>query len=530
MATPPASDRSLTSPADLGLSSKQVEVLALLMQGKSNKAICRVLALAEPTVKYHITTILKALKVTNRTEAVLVIGKLGWKLPPAGERTSVADARGARELSASRPNVSASPMQAEKPLASVEQASLALPDKPSIVVLPFGNLSSDPDQDYFADGIVEDITIALGHLPWLFVIGSSSAFTYKNRPVDLRQVGKELGVRYALRGSVRKENNRVRITAQLADTSHGGQLWAEGLEGELDQIFDLQNRVAAQVRTMISPTLRSEEIERARRKPTEILTAYDLYLRALPIYRENLAQNREALRFLYRAIEIDPTYGAAHGLAAWCYDIQMYFGWIPSSDPGIKEGARLAYLAAERGKGDSEALWMAAHALFILAGDLELAFSVIKKALSLNMNSPNAWWVSGAVHNFLGQYETALEHAAHARRLSPLEPLAINYWMPTALANFFIGRYEEARDAADRALGEHIDFPPALRVKIASCGLLGRIEEGHDCVKRLLRVNPDATITALRAYYEPRLRRNPQGLESYLQGLRLSGLPDREPS
>ncbi len=524
MATPPASDRSPTSPADLGLSSKQVEVLALLMQGKSNKAICRALALAEPTIKYHIRTILKALKVTNRTEAVLAVGKLGWRLSPAGERTMIADADGAGVLSANRPNGSASRMQAEK------QTSLAIPDKPSIVVLPFANLSGDPGQDDFADGIVEDITIALGRLPWLFVIGSSSAFVYKNRPADLRQLGKELGVRYALRGSVRKENNRVRITAQLADTTHGRQLWADGLEGELDQIFELQNRVAAQVRTMISPALRSEEIERARRKPTEILTAYDLYLRALPIHRENLAQNREALRFLHRAIEIDPTYGAAHGLAAWCYDVQMYFGWIPSSDPAIKEGARLAYLAVETGQGDSEALWMAAHALFILAGDLELAFSVIKKALSLNINSPNAWWVSGAVHNFLGQYETALEHAAHARRLSPLEPLAIYYWMPTALANFFLGRYQEARDAADRALGEHIDFPPALRVKIASCGLLGRIEEGHDCVKRLLRVNPAATVAALRAYYEPRLRRNPQGLESYLQGLRLSGLPEGVPS
>lgn len=277
---------------------------------------------------------------------------------------------------------------------------------------------------------------------------------------------------------------------------------------------------------MISPALRSEEIERARQKPTENLTAYDLYLRALPIHRESFAQNQEALPLLYRAIELDPTYGAAYGLAAWCYDLQKMFGWIPSSDPGTEEGVRLAHLAAETGKNDSEALWMAAHALFILTGELELALSVIKKAISLNPNSPNAWWVSGAVHNFLGEYETALEHAARARRLSPREPLAFIHWMPTALANFFAGRYREAMDAADKSLSEYADYPPALRVKIATCGLLGHIEEGRNCVKRLLHVNPGATVAGLRAYYEARLLRNPSGLETYLEGLRLCGLPD----
>jgi adenylate cyclase len=208
----------------------------------------------------------------------------------------------------------------------------------------------------------------------------------------------------------------------------------------------------------------------------------------------------------------------------------MFFGWISASDSGLKEGVRLAHLAAETGTNDSEALWMSAHALFILAGELEFALSVINKAISLNPNSPNAWWVSGAVHNFLGQHETALEHAARARRLSPFEPLACMHWMPTALANFFAGRYEEARDAADRSLGEHAGYPPALRVKIASCGLLGRFEEGRDCVERLLRINPDATVAALRTYYQPRLRRNPHGLETYLKGLRLSGLPEGKPA
>jgi len=413
-----------------------------------------------------------------------------------------------------------------QPTRAAEPTTLALPNKPSIVVLPLANLSGDANQDYFADGMAEEITIALGRLPWLFVIGSSSALTYKGRTVDIRRVRTELGVRYALTGSVRKDGSRVRVTAQLIDTSHGGQIWADAFEEELIGIFDLQDRVAAHVRTMISPTLRSEEIERARSKPTENLTAYDLFLRALAIHREDFAQNEEALRLLHRAIQLDPGYGAAYGLAAWCYDLQKMFGWVPASDPRIEEGVRLAHLAAETGRNDSEALWMAAQALFLLSGELDLALSVINRAIKLNPNSPNAWWVSGAVHNFLGEYDVALEHAARARRLSPLEPLAFIHWMPTALAHFFAGRYQDAADAADRSLGEHANYPPALRLKVATCGLLGRIEEGRNWVKRLLAVNPDATVAGLRAYYQSRLWRNPSGLETYLKGLRLCDLPE----
>jgi TolB-like protein len=407
---------------------------------------------------------------------------------------------------------------------------LPLPDKPSIVVLPFANLSGDPGQEYFTDGMVEDITIALGRLPWLFVIGSSSAFTYKSRSVDLRQVGSELGVRYALSGSVRKEGSRVRITTQLTDTSHGGQVWADGFEGEIDNVFDMQDRVAAQVRAMISPALRSEEIERARRKPTDNLTAYDLYLRALPIHRESFTQNQEALRLLYRAIELDPGYGAAYGLAAWCYDLQRLFGWILPTSPEIKEGVRVARLAAETGRNDSEALWMAAHALVLLEGEPELARPLVERAILLNPNSPNGWWVSGSVHNHLGEYEVALSHLARARRLSPLDPLAFSHWITTAAGCFFAGRYQEAVDAANRSLlSERPDFAAALRFKIAACGLLGDIAEGHEAVQSLLRVNPEATVAVLRTYLEHTVRRHPGVLETYLKGLRLSGLPEGEP-
>ena len=532
MATHATGDRSAASPANLGLSGKQVDVLALLMQGKSNKAICRALDLAEPTVKYHVTTILKALKVANRTEAVLAVGKLGWKLPPAAEGTGSAEIGGAKESATSRPDLASGPsVQSDKSQVDGQQPTLTLPDKPSIVVLPFSNLSGDTGQDYFVDGMVEDITIALGRLPWLFVIGSSSAFTYKSRAVDIRKVGSELGVRFALRGSVRKENNRVRVTAQLTDTSHGGQVWGDSFEGELDNIFELQDRVAAQVRTMISPALRAEELERARQKPTENLTAYDLYLRALPIHRENFAQNQDALRYLRRAIEFDPGYAAAYGLAAWCHDLQKLFGWVSPTDPGIEEGVRLAHIAAEIGKNDSEALWMAAHAMVLLAGEPELARPLIDRAISLNPNSPNSWWVSGTVRNHLGEYEIALEHLARARRLSPLEPLAFAHWTSTAVGYFFAGRYQEALEATERSLSERADFPPALRIKIASCGLLGRLDEGRDCVERLLRVNPDTTMATLKTYYEPLTGHHPRSFETYLKGFRLcGGLPEGKPS
>jgi len=413
---------------------------------------------------------------------------------------------------------------------TARQPGLALPDKPSIVVLPFTNLSGDPSQDYFADGMVEDITIALGRLPWLFVIGSASAFTYKNRAFDLRQVGSDLGVRYVLMGSVRKEGSRVRIIAQLTDASHGGYIWADRFEGELDSVFAMQDQVAAHVSSMITPALRTEEIERARRKPTENLTAYDLFLRALPLYRESFAQNQEALRLLYRAIELDPSYGAAYGLAAVCHFWQKVLGWIPPTDPCLMEGVRLAHLAARNGINDSEALWMAAQALTTLAGELDVALGLIEKAISLNPNSSNAWAVSATINGYMGDNETALEHLARARRLNPLEFPFVNYWSAVAHIHFLATQFEEVVRTADKALMEHANTLPALRMKIAACGVLGRIEEGRDSVARLLALVPETTVASLKAHYEPVLRRNPHGLETYLKGLRLSGLPEGEPS
>lgn len=487
---------------ELGLTGRRADVLALMMQGKSNKEICRALDLAEPTVKKHVTAILKALNVGNRTEAVIAVGKLS-----------------AAKLQQITPQIT--------PRA---ESAHGLPDKPSIVVLPFANLSGDASQGYFAEGIVEDISIALGRFSWLFVIASSAVSVYKGRALDLRQVGMELGVRYALCGSIRKDSSRVRIVVQLTDTSTGAHLWADQMEGTLDNIFEMQDRVASQVAAEITPALWSVEIERAQHKPTENLSAYDLYLRALPRYRSSLAENREALKLLHKAIGIDPSYSTAYGFAARCYQVQKLFGWVPPVDPQLNEGIRLARLAAEIGKRDSEALWLAGFVLAQLAGEVEHGLALIEKSVSLNPNSANAWIACSYVRGYLGDSDRALEHFSRAQRLNPLDSMHQSLWNAAAWAHFCGGRYEEAADAIDKALNAWPTYAPALRMKVATSGLLGRTEAARDHVQRLLAVHPAESVDWMRAFWQAPLRCQPSILAKILEGARLSGLPEGEPT
>jgi TolB-like protein/class 3 adenylate cyclase len=415
------------------------------------------------------------------------------------------------------------------PRASIKPA-LALPDKPSIAVLPFTNLSGDPEQDYFADGIVEDIITALSRVHWLFVIARNSSFTFKGKAVDVKTVGRELGVRYVLEGSVRKASNRVRITGQLVDALTGAHIWADHFDGALDDIFDLQDRVTASVVGVIEPKLRHAEMERARRKPTESLDAYDLYLRALAQFDVSFEGASEALRLLYRAIEIDPQYAAPYGLAARCYLYQKASGSLSPSDRALAdralaEGIRLAKLAASLGKDDPETLWMAGRALTHLSGDLEGGIALIDRALTLNPNSANAWRASGLARAFLGDTELAIAHLERSVRLSPLDALAYLGSLGFALAHFMAGRYEEASAWCDKTLHERPDFPPALRMKAATCGLLGRPEEGRAWVERLLTVIPNTTVRSVRLYYSVTMRK-PGCLEAFLDGLRKAGLPE----
>jgi adenylate cyclase len=262
-------------------------------------------------------------------------------------------------------------------------APLPLPDKPSLAVLPFQNMSGDPEQEYFADGMVEEITTAIARLPWLFVIARNSSFTYKGKPVDVKQVARELGVRYVLEGSVRKAANRVRITGQLIDATTGAHIWADRFDGALDDIFELQDQVASSVAGAIEPKLRQSEIERASRKPTVNLTAYDLYLPAMPrscrYTEEGLA---EAVVLARQALAIDPSYAPAAAMVGFCRGLQRMQGWGVLSDEDIGEACRLARRALEAERGNAGTIWQAAWTLFFLAGEAAMAAAALDRALA----------------------------------------------------------------------------------------------------------------------------------------------------
>ena len=402
--------------------------------------------------------------------------------------------------------------------------SLALPDKPSIAVLPFENMSGDREQDYFADGIVEDIITALSRFRSLFVIARNSSFTYKGRPVDVKQVGRELGVRYVLEGSVRKAANHVRITGQLVDAVTGAHLWADRFDGALDDIFDLQDQVTTSVVGAIAPKLEQAEIERAKRKPTESLDAYDYYLRGMASFHKLTREaNDAALRLFYRAIELDPDFASAHGMAAWCYAWRKTNSWETDRVQAIAETARLARRAAALGMDDAVALAAGGFALAYNGGDIDDGGAMTDQALVLNPNLATAWLLSGRVKQILGEYEMAIEHCARAMRLSPLDPLVFVAHGVIAGAHLFVGRYDEASSWAEKALRERPNFVAAARVAAASHALAGRPEQAQKAMARLRQLDPALRVSNLRDVVA--LRR-PEDMARYAEGLRKAGLPE----
>jgi TolB-like protein len=399
------------------------------------------------------------------------------------------------------------------------------PDKPSIAVLPFQNMSGDPEQDYFADGMVDDITTALSHFKALFVIARNSSFTYKGRAVDVKVVGRELGVRYVLEGSVRKAANRVRITGQLVDTATGAHLWANRFDGGLSDIFDLQDQVTESVVGAIAPAVEKAEIERAKRKPTESLDAYSLYLRGLARFYPFTSRqaNGEALRLFNSAIELDPDFASAYGRAALCYVMAKNNGWISVTANEIAEVKRLAQRAVELGKDDAIALAASGFALAFNVHDLEAA-GLIDRALVLNSNLAEAWLYGGWVKNWLGEPEAAIERFARAMRLSPLDPLAIAMRSGTAHAHFFLGRYDEAASWAAMALQDNPDDQPGLRIASASNAMAGRPEQAHEAIARLRQLNPALRVSTLKDMRGP--YRRAEDLSRLEEGLRQAGLPE----
>ena len=396
-----------------------------------------------------------------------------------------------------------------------ETPALPLPDKPSIAVLPFANMSGDPEQEYFADGMVEEIITALSRIKWLFVIARNSSFTYKGRPVDVKLIGRELGIRYVLEGSVRKAGGRVRIAAQLIDAVSGTHLWADRFDGSLQDVFELQDQVATGVAGVIEPTLQAAEIRRAAERPTHDLTAYDLYLRALPhLYSWQRERNALALDLLGKAIERDPRYGTALALAGWSYAQLHVNGWTEDPEQDGRKGIDFARRALQISPDDPDVLATAAFVLSYFGEDIDVALGFVDHCLALNPSFARGWFVSGVLRLFAGQPDVALEHFNTFLRLSPRDRPAF-YWTSVANALFFNRRFDEAVPKLLASLEQVPTFALTYRL-LASCyAHMGRLDDARGVIERL-RVMTSAVVPNAIPY------RNAEHRELFLSGLRLA--------
>jgi len=384
-------------------------------------------------------------------------------------------------------------------VAGPARPNLPLPDKPSIAVLPFTNLSGDPEQDYFADGMVEDIITGLSRIKWIFVIARNSSFAYRGKAMDLKQVGRELGVRYVLEGSVRKSGDRVRITAQLIDTGTGTHIWADHYDRALDDIFAVQDELTISVVGVIEPTLRKAEIERARRKRPDSLDAYDLYLRALPFAFTAMPQDADgALTLLNRAIELEPDYAAAHAMIAWCHEQRYLRGGLHEE---VKQAAlQHARTAIAVGGDDAAALATAGFVIAVIEYDYETATLAFDRSFALSSSSALAFGFSSIVRAWKGDDATAVDQAERAIRLSPFDPLLYLPYVGLAYAHFAAGRFEEAAAAAGKARQSNPKFSMPYVLHAAALANLGRGEEARVVADRLREVEPDLTVsTAIRS-------------------------------
>jgi adenylate cyclase len=406
--------------------------------------------------------------------------------------------------------------RSEKATGGLQQnPPLALPDKPSIAVLPFQNMSGDPEQEYFADGMVEEIITALSRIRWLFVIARNSSFTYKGQAVDVKQVGRELGVRYVLEGSVRKAGQRVRITGQLIDAITGTHLRADRFDGSLEDIFELQDKVAVSVAGVIEPTLQAAEILKSSETPTSDLTAYDLYLRALShAYTWEKGDIITALDLLRLAIERDPHYGPALALAALCHYNLHVGGWTNDPDLNRRVGVDLARQALRVASDDAGVLGRAADALAYFGEYIDTAIELIDRALALNPSFARGWVTSRWLRLWAGQPELAIGHFETSLRLSP-HARRSGTLMAIGVGHFFAQRFGDAAAMLLRSLQEHPGWAPTYRFLAACYAHMGRLDEARETVKRLQAVTPVVVPDASHW-------RNPEHRKLFLSGLRLA--------
>jgi TolB-like protein len=400
----------------------------------------------------------------------------------------------------------------------------ALPDKPSIAILPMQNMSGDPDQEYFADGVVEDITTALSRFRSLFVISRNSSFTYKGRSIDVRQVGRELGVRYVLEGSVRRLGGKVRITGQLVDAVSGAQLWAERIDGEAEDVFALQDQVTGAVVGAIVPRLEQAEIERAQRKPTSSLDAYDCYLRGLRDSNELTRESNDAaFASFMQAVERDPGFAIAHAKAAYCINMRKVNGWLGDQEAETAEACRLARRALDLGHDDAATLAVAGYVLAYVGGELDAGGEFIGRATALNPNLAEAWASSSWIQVCLGNPEAALKHVATAMRLSPADPRTYVFHLFAAMAHLGAGRNDLAIESAKRVLHDK-PVLAAMRILAIASALDGQLDEARIAISRMSAFDPTLRMSSIERVIPP--YRRAEDRARYLEGLRMAGLPE----
>ncbi|WP_342722736.1 winged helix-turn-helix domain-containing tetratricopeptide repeat protein [Bradyrhizobium sp. B097] len=401
------------------------------------------------------------------------------------------------------------------------ESAPALPDKPSIAVLPFENMSGDREQEYFADGMVEEITTALSRFKWLFVIARNSSFTFKGKVVDVKEVGRRLGVRYVLEGSVRKAAGKVRIAGQLIDTATGAYIWADSFERDLTDIFVLQDEVTVAVVSAIQPKLLQTEIEIATRRRPENLTAYDFYLRAMQqFYLATRAGVAEALKLAHRALELAPQFGLAAALAGACHMQNVVSGYAVDPQFDRKEAVRLFRLALSLDDGDPETLALAASTSAFMVGDSDSEIETADRAVALNPNSHLAWRGRGLVYRIAGLPEEAVRSFERAMRVSPVDPLLYMTHVGMGMAFIELRRFDEAIVAGKKAQRHNPSYAGAYYCLASAFAHLGRDAEAREAAARVLEVDPAFTISARMG------RRRQAHAKLLIEGLRKAGLPE----
>ncbi len=396
-------------------------------------------------------------------------------------------------------------------------------NRPSVVVLPFDNLSGEADQAYFADAVVEEITATLGRVRDFFVIARNSAFAYKGRSVDVRQVGKDLGVRYAVEGSVRRVGERVRITAQLVETDTGSHIWSSKVDGTIADLFDLQDRVAAEVAQALQPSIRRAEVERARGKHPEGLAPYDLVMQAMPhLWAHSQSDNDAAISLLRKALALDPRYGLAAALAAWAHGQQVAYNWAQDFAAERRIARELVELATSTVNDDATALTALSSAIMQLGGDIEAASAYAERALQIDPNHAWAWMRVGWGNVYRGQPALALQQFEKALALSPLDPFRFNVHLGQGLANFALERPQEAIRQVRRAMAERPGLTWPYRDLATYHAHAGDLATAADALRTFLRYRPGMTLSGVA----DSLRfMNASLLSRYLQGLKLAGMP-----